>query len=61
MTEYLKKSFTVRFHTPPAKEKCRKCGVPLAEVIYRLNREPRCKECFTNKPTNQSKGTDDGI
>lgn len=46
MTEFLKKSFTVRFKSPPKKEKCVKCGIPLDVVIYRINREPRCKECF---------------
>lgn len=61
MTEYLKKSFTVRFKSPAAKEKCGKCGVELPEVIYRVNRKPRCKECFTNKPTNKTKWTDDGV
>lgn len=47
MTEYLKKSFTVRMHTPSKiKTKCARCQTDLDEVIYRLNRQPVCKECF---------------
>ena len=62
MTEYLKKSFTVRFKSPPKKAQCAKCGLPLDVVIYRINREPRCKECFKSTPTNQQpRGTDNGI
>jgi len=62
MTEYLKKSFTVRFKSPPKKAQCVKCGIPLDVVIYRINREPRCKECFKSTPTNQQTiGTDNGI
>lgn len=55
MTEYLKKSFTVRFHSPKSKAKCSKCGVELPEVIYKLNHEPRCKECFKGTSANQPK------
>lgn len=47
---YLKKSFSVYGGTPKAKpEMCRACGIMLQEVIYRLNREPRCRDCFSGK------------
>lgn len=46
MTEYLKKSFTVRFHGNKAKERCAKCGMELQEVIYKLNHKPHCHACF---------------
>lgn len=55
MTEYIKKSFTVRMHTPSKiKMKCARCGVELEEVIYKLNREPVCKECFKKPMRAQS-------
>lgn len=49
MTEYLKKSFMVRMGQgrAPKPEKCVRCGVLVDPVIYRLNRKPHCKECFS--------------
>lgn len=46
MTEYLKKSFTIRFHAKAKTDKCVKCGIELPVVIYKLNREPVCHDCF---------------
>ena len=52
MTKYLTGNpFSVAMGGTVREKKCDKCGAPLQEVVYTLNRKPVCKECF-NKPKN---------
>ena len=51
MTKYLQGGpFSVAMGgTGASVKQCDKCGAPLQEVIYTVNKRPVCKECF-NKP-----------